>query len=105
MVRVMCGDSEPPTEFYEIGLTTVRGLGRTEYRVIEIHGWWDEEKRKSLNTTDTLNPELGEGYSNFVEARERFNTQKKHRARNGFIHLLRLDIPSGREIYERLSPE
>jgi hypothetical protein len=34
-----------PAEFYELGFDTVRAAGKTEYRVIEIHGWWDDNKK------------------------------------------------------------
>ena len=93
-------DSNPPAEFYEIGLETVRGFGRTEYRVIEIYGWWNNVEKRIENRVQTLKPELGEGYSSFDEARQRYEQQKQYRVRDGFIHLFRLEIPSGIEIHE-----
>jgi hypothetical protein len=93
-------DSNPPAEFYEIGLETVRGFGRTEYRVIEIYGWWNDVEKRIENRVQTLKPELGEGYASFDEARQRYEEQKRYRARDGFIHLFRLEIPSGIETHE-----
>jgi hypothetical protein len=97
--------ANPPAEFYELGLETVRGCGKTEYRVIEIYGWWDDSEKKIRNRVDTLKPEFGEGYPTFDEAKKRYAEQKKYRARNGFIHLFRTEMPSGDQIYEKLISE
>ncbi len=98
-------NSNPPAEYYELGLETVRGYGRTEYRVIEKHGWWDEDKKRPVHSIDTLNPALGEGYATFDEARNHLSAQKRHRARGGFIHSFRIEIPTGLEIHEVLSAD
>ena len=94
--------SAAPPEFYEIGLTAVRGLGKVEYHVVEIHGWWDDNEKRLIHRVETLKPEVGEGYPTYEEAHRRYAKQKQHRAEGGFVHLFRIEIPSGREIYEEI---
>jgi hypothetical protein len=89
-------------EFYEIGFEAIRGEGRVEYRVIEIHGWWDDKEKRLIHRQETLKPDVGEGYPTYEEAQKRYADQKRHRAEGGFVHLFRIEIPSGREIYEEI---
>ena len=96
-------DSDPAAEFYQLGLETVRVFGETEYRVIEMYGWWDDSEMETRNRVQTLRPEIGEGYPAIEEALRRYEDQKKYRARSGFVHLFRLEVPSGLEVYELLA--
>jgi hypothetical protein len=73
------------SEYY--GIMIDYGPNSTGYFVREIHGWWDEEQQKAIYNLTTLSPE--EGYPTFEEAHERYLTQRRHRAKGGFVHLFR----------------
>ena len=53
-------------------------------------------------TSRILKPEVGEGYPTYEEAHKRYGEQKQYRAQGGFVHSFRIEIPSGREVYEKV---
>ena len=78
-------------------------MGVVEYNVTERHGWWDDNTKRLVNEVVTLNAESGEGYTSYDIALKRYSDQKQHRAQEGFVHLFRREIPSGQEVYVRLT--
>jgi hypothetical protein len=71
-------------EFYELVLDAKQVMGQVTYFVREIHGWWDEERKRPVHKLFTLSPD--EGYVNFEDAHARYIQQRLHRAKGGFTH-------------------
>jgi hypothetical protein len=76
---------DPRAEFYAITLYTTDQFHRLPIYIREIHGWWNEERKRIVHQEETLRPE--EGYDSFAEAEEAMNRQIQHRASVGFQHL------------------
>jgi|SRR5580698_5853633 hypothetical protein len=73
-------------EYYELVLEAKRVNSGVAYFVRELHGWWDESKKRAVNNWQTYGPE--EGYPTFDEAFERYKLQRSTRAKSGFVHSL-----------------
>jgi hypothetical protein len=72
-------------EYYELVLDAKnKGDNRLIYFVRELHGWWDDDKKRNVNSWQTYGPE--EGYTSFDEAFQRYQVQREARAKNGFVH-------------------
>jgi len=95
--------SDPPAEFYQMGIEPFRGLGQMGFRVIEIHGYWDEETHQVIHRIETLKPDWSEAYRSIEEARQRYEQQTDSRVAAGFVHLFTIEIPSGEQVYRKLS--
>lgn len=71
-------------ECYELILDAETVNGRVAYFVREIHGWWDEDRKRFVHKQYTLSPD--EGFSTFDDAHERYKQQRINRATSGFVH-------------------
>src|ERR1700761_2227659 len=76
-------------EYYELILAAKKVNGRVAYFIREIHGWWDDERKRHVNSYKTLAPE--KGYATVDEAHGRYKEQRLVRARSGFVHSLSPD--------------
>ncbi len=77
------------SEFYQVSLTTEKPFQTQPLKLVERHGWWDDQK-KAVNVTTTIFPD--ESLS-LADARLAFEYQITHRAREGFMHVLSRNSP------------
>jgi hypothetical protein len=77
-------------EYYQPDLKVEFRNGVQMYFVREKHGYWDETKKKMANQTVTLDPE--EGFTDFAEAKRRYERQVEYRASQGFVHSFSIDF-------------
>jgi hypothetical protein len=71
-------------EFFELSLGEQTVDGQVGYFVRETQCWWDGITNRTLRVQYTLSPR--EGFANIEEAEARYQLQRMHRARRGFVH-------------------
>lgn len=71
-------------EYYELVLDAQHVGNQLMYFVRELHGWWDDAKKRNVNSWQTYGSK--EGFPSFEEALQRFQLQREARAKSGFIH-------------------
>lgn len=71
-------------EFFELSLGQQTVDGQVGYFVRETQCWWDGITDRTLRVQYTLSPR--EGFANIEEAEARYQQQRMHRARRGFVH-------------------
>jgi hypothetical protein len=72
-------------EYYELVLDAGHSAGnKLAYFIRELHGWWDEARKRNVNSWQTYGSE--EGYASFDEAFQRYQLQREARAKSGFVH-------------------
>jgi hypothetical protein len=69
--------------------------------VREKHGFFDNQKKKMVNSVPTLDPDFDEGFTTLQEAQERYDQQLQRRASEGFVHAFSIDPFTGMK-YRRL---
>lgn len=76
--------------------------GKQVFFVREKHGYFDDQQKRRVNPTDTLEPE--EGFATEAEARKKYEQQLRIRASEGFVHAFSVRIPEGGINYRILDP-
>jgi hypothetical protein len=71
-------------EFFELSLGKQTVDGQVGYFVRETQCWWDGITDRTLRVQYTLSPR--EGFATIEEAEARYQLQRTHRARRGFVH-------------------
>jgi len=71
-------------EFFELSLGEQTVDGQPGFFVRETHCWWSGLTDPVLRVRYTLSPR--QGFATLEEARARYESQRRDRARRGFVH-------------------
>jgi hypothetical protein len=71
-------------EFFELTMGEQTVNGQHGYFVRETQCWWDGVASRTVRVQYTLSPH--EGFVTIEEAHARYQLQRIHRARRGFVH-------------------
>ena len=94
LYRVEDPESHASAEYYALVVHFTQNSGMPRYWFAEYHGYWVDKDKNPVQNISTYSPDASE-YSDTPDIPcERYELQRSHRAKDGFVYSFSVDFDS-----------